>query len=349
MKEERLFMAIGGADPALLERSGRTGRRRRALWRGGLAAAACLAVLCALAFSARRPAAPMPPDGPQMPGTVPAAPEVLALTGGDVGSLHLIQLRRILYGGEERYTADNFILYVNEEIYCGAWEEGDYVVRPLLSGPEGTPECSLTVSHRPSATLEAAAEAVREALAAEYDIVQEQPGSEGRVSLAAWDGTEWGAEWDAANAGVTLVDDKQGGVFVLTARYFTEAAEGHGARFADMMEAFQPLPDNAAVPGWMTELRETVDALLPAVFSGRWTQETEELLAAGAQVRGYEEDVWDWVSISAVDIATDGGPDPASAVVSVRHRLSGEEPAGCLIMELSCQDGRWLARSVRLE
>lgn len=347
MREERLFIAIGGADPALLERSGRGSGRSRALWRGGLAAAACLAVLCALAFSTRRPAVPVQPDGPQTPDVAPAAPEVLALTGGDVGRLHLVQLR---YGAEERDSAaDDFILYVNEETYSGTWEEGNYVVRPLLPGPEGAPECSLTVAHREDTALEAAAEAVREALAEEYDVVQEQPGAEGRASLAAWDGTEWGAEWDAANAGVTLVDDRQGGVFVLTARYFTEAAEGHGARFADMMEAFQPLPDSVAVPQWMTALRETVDALLPAVFSDRWTPEAKELLAEDAQMCGYEEDVSGWVSISAVDIAVDGGLDPASAVVSVRHRLGGEEPAGCLIMELSRQDGRWLARSVRLE
>ena len=59
-KEERLFLAIGAADPALLERSERRRKASGVRW-GGLAAAACLAVLCTLAvYTARRTA---PPDG----------------------------------------------------------------------------------------------------------------------------------------------------------------------------------------------------------------------------------------------------------------------------------------------
>lgn len=347
MNQERLFLAIGGADPALLERSERKRRAAGLRW-GGLAAAACLAVLCTLAvYMSRRPAAPVTPDVPSPPDNVQAAPEILALTGGDIGDLHLVQ---IPYGAaEQQETADDFILYINEEIYCGTWEDGLYIVRPREPLPEGMPECSLTVSHRRNVLLDTVLEETRELLAEEYDIVQDQSGSGDRIALAAWNGTEYGAEWDAANAAVTLADDRQGGVYVLTARYFTEAAEGHGVNFADMSSSFQPVPPDVAVPKWMTVLRETVDALLPAVFSGQWTSEASALLEEGAWVCGYEEDVSGQVNIAGVDISTDDDRAPASAEVSVRHRVSAEEPYDYVTMELSCTDGQWRASFIGLE
>lgn len=343
---ERLFLAIGAADPALLERSERRRRAPGVRW-GGLAAAACLAVVCALTvYTVRRPAAPVTPDVTPPPNTVRPAPEVLALTGGDIGALHLVAVH---YGPERDEAADDFVLYINEERYCGVWEEGGYAVRPRTPPQEGLPECALVISHRSGITLETALAEARRDLAAEFDMVEDQTAPEGRAALAAWDGDASGAVWDAANADVTLVDDRQGGVFVLTARYFTEAAEGHGVSFADMAASFQPVPAGVTVPAWMTALRETVDALLPAVFSNSWTPETRALLAEGASVDLYGEDVSGCVSIAGVDITADDDRAPSSAVVSVRHRISAEESMSFVTMELTYAEGRWLADFIGLE
>lgn len=346
-REERLFLAIGAADPALLERSER--RRRPALRRwGGLAAAACLAVVCALAVYGTRHAAPavMPPDVAPPPDAVQPALEPLALTGGDIGELHLVAVR---YGAVRDEAADDFVLYINQERYSGAWEGERYAVRPLTPPPEGLPECSLTVSHRKDASLAAVLAEAREALEAEFDMVEDRPGEEGRVGLAAWDGDGSGAAWDAANADVTLVDDRQGGVFLLTARYFTEAAEGHGASFADMASSFRPVSPDVAVPAWMASLRQSVDTLLPAVFSDHWTPEAEALLAEGASVDGYGEDVSGDVSVAGVDITADDDQSPASAVVSVRHRLGAEDSMTYVTLYLRYGGGRWLADFIGLE
>lgn len=346
-REERLFLAIGAADPALLERSER--RRRPALRRwGGLAAAACLAVVCALAVCGTRHAAPavMPPDVTPPPDAVQPALEPLALTGGDIGELHLVAVH---YGPGRDEAADDFVLYINQERYSGAWEGEHYAVRPLVPSPEGLPECSLTVSHRKDASLEAVLAETREALAAEFDMVKDQPKTEGRAALAAWDGDESGAVWDAANADVTLVDDRQGGVFILTARYFTEAAEGHGASFADMAASFRPVSPDVAVPAWMASLQEAVDTLLPAAFSDNWTPEAEALLAEGASVDLYGEDVSGDVSVAGVDITADDDQNPASAVVSVRHRLGSEDSMTYVTMCLRYGEGRWLADFIGLE
>lgn len=346
-REERLFLAIGAADPALLERSE---RRRPALRRwGGLAAAACLAVVCALAVYGVRHAAPavMPPvDVTPPPDAVQPALEPLALTGGDIGELHLVAVH---YGLERDEAADDFVLYINEELYSGTWEGESYAVRPLVPSPEGLPECSLTVSHRRDASMEAVLAEIREALAAEFDTVEDQRGTEGRTALSAWVGDASGAEWDAANAAVTLVDDRQGGVFILTARYFTEAAEGHGARFADMAASFQPVSPDVAVPEWMASLRQAVDTLLPAVFSDNWTPEAEALLAENASVDLYGVDVSGEVSVAGVDITADDDRNPASAVVSVRHRLGSEDSMTYVTMYLRYGEGRWLAESIVLE
>lgn len=351
-REERLFLAIGAADPELLLRSRRERKNAPGLWRMGLAAAACLAVVCTLAVSAlRKPAPPMkeePPLATESPGAAetPAVPELRLPEGGEPGELHLASLR---WEAEGDGAAGGFLLYINRELYSGAWEGEDYVVRPNQPLPEGMPECSLTVSHRSGVTLEAALLETRRALEAAFDMVEEQPSLEGRAALSAWMGDASGASWDAANADLTLVDDRQGGVFLLTARYFTEAAEGHGSRFADMASAFRPLPGDAAAPAWMASLRETVDVLLPAAFSGDWTPEAKSLLAEGAWAELYGEDVSGYVSISGVDVTTDGGQDPDSAVVSVRHRLSAEESMAYVTMELRRTGDRWLAEFIGLE
>ena len=74
---------------------------------------------------------------------------VLALTGGEIGELHLVAID---YGPGRDEAADDFILYINEEIYCGVWEEGGYAVRPRVPSPEGlrsAPSPSLTVRASP--------------------------------------------------------------------------------------------------------------------------------------------------------------------------------------------------------
>ena len=169
-------------------------------------------------------------------------------------------------------------------MYCGVWEEGGYAVRPRVPSPEGLPECSLTVSHRPGVSLEAALEESRGALEAEFSMVEDQPSPEGRAVLNAWVGDASGAEWDAANAAVTLVDDRRGGVFVLTARYFTEAAEGHGVNFSDMAASFQPVPVDI--------IPDDDQAPSSAVVSVRHRISTEDSMTYVTMLLNYVEGRW---------------------------------------------------------
>lgn len=347
-KEERLWRAIGGADPALLERSERreTGRRARRL-AGGMGLAACLALILISAAVLRGPGTgtpPVSPEDPPGPGvTEPPAPgpaEPGSILAEEDGAPHL------LLCGQETGTRPAFLLYINEEHYSGAWEGSAYVIRPRVSPPEGMPECSLTVERRADCALEEARAAEEARLAEAYaEVLEPEFPAAGRIRLFACDS----ADWDAANAAVTLVEDGAGGVYVLTARFFTEAAEGLGAWFADMTASFTPLPAAEAVPAWMTRLEETVGALTAAAFSGRWTPEARALLAEGAQVSGYEEDLRGEISIAGTDLTLRGGEPPASATASVRHRLSSEEPYDYLTIELAYEAGQWRAGFVGLE
>lgn len=337
MKEERLFLAIGAADPELLERSGHYRAAPAMKW--GLAAA-CLALVCAAALMAYPKTHVVPP--PDISTATPCPSKTLTLAGGEAGVLHLAALCH------EAAEAEDFLIYVNEELYSGSWEDGSYVIRPITPTPEGLPECDLTISHWRNTSLEEAVELVKAGMEQNYSIVLSPEEHSDRVTLSAYNGTQFGAEWDAANARVTLVDDQEGGVFTLTARFFTEAAEGFGTAFADMAGTFQPIPADVALPAWLVSLRETLGTLLPAVFSNDWTA-AKDLLTEDARVSGYQEDVSDRVSISAVDISPDDGEAPAAAVVSVRHRLSAEEPCDHLKIELSRVDGQWKAQFIGLE
>lgn len=137
-----------------------------------------------------------------------------------------------------------YVIYVDEERYTRTEQDGVMVIRPAdpptVTGSDGlpVPECCLTVEHRAGLALEDAQETLLAELrerCAQAEPVEEEAVPAGAVWL--WAGN--GVGWDALRMNVRAVDDGQGGVFVLTAQYFMEAAEGHGMRFAAMMDTFE--------------------------------------------------------------------------------------------------------------
>lgn len=330
MKQERLFAALGGVDPALIERSGRPRRRRaRPIAAAAGVLAACAALLAAVWL-------PRPGPG-EASYTKPI--QALAFTGGDVGALHLCSIQ---YG-----PAPNagFAIYVNQDIYTASEEDGVYTIRPISTLPEGFPPIDLTIAHVENRTKAEAMEDISQTLAETYAQVSDMEETESTLLRTAGDG----AAWDAAQAMVLCVDDGYGGSFVLTARYFTEAAEGHGVRFRDMMDTFTVVYEGFTTsPAWVGELQTAAQRLMDAVFSGR-LEDVSDLLAEGAVVDGYGEDVSGDVSVAAVDYAPDDDQAPTSAVVSVKHRISTEDSYNYLTMELDYVDGQWLLRWAGIE
>lgn len=87
------------------------------------------------------------------------------------------------------------------------------------------------------------------------DIPYEQAASQKRAELESqWEMTEAvagnritfsisnGQEWDSPVEVQDYISDEQGGCFRITSRYFLEAAEGHGVRFAAIVDTFSVIP-----------------------------------------------------------------------------------------------------------
>ena len=346
--QERLFLAIGEADPELVVRSERRRRDRRLGYL--LAAAACLTLVLTLGRVLplwTGPSAVTPPDPPgtEDPDAVippgPAKPDpdgqTLALPerGSEIGTLRLLS-----YAPQSQEPV-NFLIYVNEEQFNIREENGLYSIRSIDSLPEGFPECGLDILHLPGTSLSGAEEAAREALKDRYtELTSEElsaalPGS---LYLRA----SAGADWDSEQAELWFVGDEQGGTFVLTARYFLEAEEGMGLRFRDMASSFRVISLRETVPEWMRSLYETADRLFPALLSNDLSG-VSDLLAENAKPDAYDEDVWEHLTVASVDYTPDNDRDPASATVSVKHRLNLEEGESYnyLTMELIRRDGQW--------
>lgn len=347
--QERLFLAIGGADPELLARSE---RRRRSRWPGYcLAAAACLALVLTLGYVRllwTEPPAVTPLDPPvtQDPdaGAAPERPDpdpdgprlVLPEQGSEIGTLRLLS-----YAPESQESVD-FLIYVNEEQFHIREENGLYSIRSNNSLPEDFPECGLDIAHLSGVSPNEAIQSAAESLSGRYtEIFQENESAVFPQCLYLW--ASAGTDWDSEQARLWFVSDGQGGTFVLIARYFLEAEEGMGQRFRDMVSSFRVVSLNKVVPDWMRSLYETTDRLFPALLSNDLAG-VSDLLAENADADAYGEDVWEHLSVASVDYALNDDRDPASATVSVKHRLNLEEGESYnyLTMELIRRDGQWL-------
>ena len=354
-RQERIFDAIGGVDARLLERSERTARRRKRHWGvWGTALAACLAL--ALVLWGKLPESPvMDPDAPVIdaePGVEPPTPSVPVIDMADWADgprVHLLSLRVPSDG----LAGPQFYLYLDEESYYTCWQDGTYVIRPVNT-PENLPECVMEVFHMGADPAQAAG-MVSADLQSRYAYVTEIDGTTDDVSWKMPAGTLYyfvssdGMEWDDAQRETFLVDDGQGGVFVVSYAYFTEAAEGHGTRFAGIAATFRAVPPDGR-PEWMSVLDDTVERLMEGVFSGDMDG-VADLLLPSAEVDGYDAGEADDVVVRSIDKVVNDEDAPTAAIVTVPYSLSPEEPGGTLVMELAYDEAgsRWLAWRIVLE
>lgn len=333
-REEKLFRALGGVDAGLVEAARRPPERRSrywpALWAG---LAACLLLGFGLWRAAPWSAVPVDPDpsvGPSGPVTpLPpeeSAPFVLAdAPKVEGGAAHFLRLTCSLPGKAEEKAPADFYISVDQEFYRLV-QEGDSARIEPLDAPEDLPPCDLEIRHFPGVTLDQAVSDAK-AWCESYAFCEEA----GDGVLRAWDGTDW----DDAQADIRLVEDSRGGVYRLTARYFLEAAEGHGVRLNAMMNTFTPLAeDDPTAP-----LRSVADRVTAAVLADDLTA-VADLLTENALVTGFGEDVSGGAVVSGMDISL--AEDGRSASVSVSLLLLEDAPCW-LHLDLILEGGSWLA------
>ena len=230
-------------------------------------------------------------------------------------------------------TKADFILYVDETAYRQTVKDGVYTIEPLIDMGD-LPRCSLEISYQADISVKDAAALAADTLKDSYTTVTEPVEASVTAGLLVTGSN--GTAWDDTQSEVYLVEDRQGGVFILVSRYFLEAAEGHGSRFADMISPFQPVTAEDVGPVWLTGLRSLGDRLVPALFSGDLTA-AADLLAADAVI-----DLPDLTgrSIAAINYTTDSDQSPTRAVISVRSRQL-EDEYDSLTIELQYMAGRW--------
>lgn len=345
-KQERIFDAIGAADETLLAWTERTAARYTRHWAawGTAAMAACLALV--LLLWGARLKSPVteqnpPAEPPDAPAVEPDASGAGANAWEEGPRVHLLSFQA---PPEEQAQ---FYLYIDEGVYDTCWQDGVYVIRPK-NYPENLPACVMEVSHI-DAPPEQAAETVRAGLESRYASVTES-GEAGFAwknpdnTLHYFSASD-GLAWDNAQRETFLVDDGQGGVFVVSYEYFMEAAEGHGTLFAGMAATFRVIPAGHA-QAWVTDLDNTVEKLAEGVFSG---EVEEALLLPNAEVYEYEADTAVDVVIRRMDKAVNSETSPTAAIVTIPYTLSLEEPGGTLEMKLVYEEGSWLAWRIEVE
>jgi len=133
---------------------------------------------------------------------------------------------------------------VDEERYdFVALESGDKIVPKDF--PSDLPEVSMQISQDTDAAPEAVVARLKEDLGSKYKIVKdietvEKPLAAIRLKALT------GYEGDDAVVEYYLVDNTQGGTFIITLKYFVEAEEGHGARFEQMLGEFSIVSNKQA-------------------------------------------------------------------------------------------------------
>ena len=97
------------------------------------------------------------------------------------------------------------------------------------------PNCEIEIIHL-DIPYEQAASQERGELESQWKITEAVAGN--RITFSMRNGQEWDSPVEVRD----YISDEQGGCFRITSRYFLEAAEGHGARFAAMVDTFTVIP-----------------------------------------------------------------------------------------------------------
>ena len=101
------------------------------------------------------------------------------------------------------------------------------------------PNCEIEIIHL-DIPYEQAASQERTELESQWEITEAVAGN--RITFSMCNGQEW----DSPVEDRDYISDEQGGCFRITSRYFLEAAEGHGVRFAAIVNTFAVIPSQGS-------------------------------------------------------------------------------------------------------
>lgn len=132
-------------------------------------------------------------------------------------------------------TTPGYAIYYDTESYTMIEENGVTYIRFVTD--HALPPCEMEIRHIPNLLPDDAANAMRAEMIESWEKVSDISKMEGREAVAF--SFYAGLNWDSACGSVYFLSDGEDGCFQLTARYFVEATEGHGTRFAQMVQTFE--------------------------------------------------------------------------------------------------------------
>ena len=131
-----------------------------------------------------------------------------------------------------------YVIYVDESRYKMIKGEESDVITTIEPLPEKYPEVSMEIKQYPSDKPETLVTEIEEKLKVEFpDLRDIDTVSEPVEGFWLHGLTE--SKWDGKVIDVYVISNGKDGSFVITEKYFLEAAEGHGARFYHMLQSFE--------------------------------------------------------------------------------------------------------------
>lgn len=131
-----------------------------------------------------------------------------------------------------------YIIYIDEERYKLTQGENFDIITTKEPLEEKYPEVSMKIEQFEDKTPAETLAMLEIKLPTEYTNVSATESVSDPVEGYKLHGIS-GSTWDSPVTNVYILDNKNGGSFVITEKYFLEAAEGHGARFYAMLQQFE--------------------------------------------------------------------------------------------------------------
>ncbi|MFJ7972643.1 hypothetical protein [Psychrobacillus sp. NPDC096389] len=132
-----------------------------------------------------------------------------------------------------------YVIYIDEERYKLIEEENADIITTKEPLEERYPEVSMRIEQFKDLALEEIVAMKEAELTSEYSKVTPTESVTDPVEGYKLHAIDDGTKWDSPVTNVYVIDNKNGGSFVITEKYFLEAAEGHGARFYAMLKEFK--------------------------------------------------------------------------------------------------------------
>jgi hypothetical protein len=131
-----------------------------------------------------------------------------------------------------------YVIYFDEKMYRVEKLDGKDRIVPLMKGSPDLPKVYMEIRQVTDQTPEALASSLEKQVKEQYPIIIQTGKVSEPVKGYVIHG-ESGQQWNDEVVKYYLVDNGQGGTFVIEQHYFVEASEGHGARFDNMLKQFR--------------------------------------------------------------------------------------------------------------